>query len=87
MYDIVFGGASQEVYHQLPSIAPVFVFAFVFVFVFLCVSVLYGCKSRMSYQAATGALLTVTSSLHCAGGMKAHLLGNNPILNFAPFSS
>ena len=35
---------------------------------------------RMGYQAATGALLTVTSSLHCARGMKAHLLGNNPIL-------
>ena len=37
-------------------------------------------KWRRGYQAATGALLTVTSSLHCARGMKAHLLGNNPIL-------
>ena len=50
-----------------------------FVFVFVAAFVIV-CKWRRGYQAATGALLTVTSSLHCARGMKAHLLGNNPIL-------
>ena len=57
----------------------VFVFVFVFLFVFVAAFVFVS-KWRRGYQAATGALLTVTSSLHCAGGMKAHLLGNNPIL-------
>ena len=59
----------------------VFVFMFVLVFVSVFVSVAaFVSKWRRGYQAATGALLTVTSSLHCARRMKAHLLGNNPIL-------